>query len=175
MEDLISVMKGYNISVSGEYTMLIRSIMTFEGVIESFYPEQALFDFLVNKMIQRARENFDINEQVTSAIQALAATGLRTVKMPGMIFDVLQNPVKGRVKINLELSGYDNMITGLNHILRLLISAIFSCVLFSGSCTLCTTDIQPQVNGVPLAAMFGFIISISLAIYTIRELTKNKH
>ncbi len=174
MEDLIAVMKEYNITVDKEYTMLIRSLVTFEGVIESFCPEQELFDFLVSKMITRARENFDINEKITSAVQALAATGLRTAKMPSMVFDVLQNLVKGRIKINLELSGYDNMITGLNRTLTYLILAVFSCVLFSGSCTLCTTDIHPQVGGVPLAAMVGFIVSISLGFYTIREIIDKK-
>ncbi len=174
MEDLIEVMKGHNITISREYTMLIRSLVTFEGVLESFYPEQVLFDFLVSKMLTRARENFDINEKLTSAIQAITATGLRTVKMPGMVFDVLQNLVKGRIKINFEISGYDNMITSLNRTLRYLILAVFSCVLFSGSCTLCTTNMQPQANGIPLAALFGFILSISLAIYTVREMTSSK-
>ena len=54
------------------------------------------------------------------------------------------------------------------------ILAIFACVLFSGSCTLATTNMVPQAYGVPVLALAGFVISISLAIVTIHRLTGNK-
>ena len=51
----------------------------------------------------------------------------------------------------------------------------FACILFLGSCILCTTDIHPQAaNGMPLVAAAGMIFSIALAIYTVRKMTKKK-
>ena len=55
-----------------------------------------------------------------------------------------------------------------------LILALFASVLFAGSCTLCTTKIQPQVDGIPIVALIGFVLSAALAIHTILELWKRK-
>ena len=66
------------------------------------------------------------------------------------------------------------MLKSLNGTVETVLMAIFACVLFSGSCTLCTTNIQPQANGVPLVAMIGFVVSLALAIYTIRRMVQKK-
>ena len=125
-------------------------------------------------MLQRAKETFDIKEQLTSALESLAATGLRTAKLPGLASDVLRNLVKGRMKINFELTGFEEPLRQINETVKNILLAVFSCVLFGGSCTLCTTNIQPQTNGIPLVAMIGFIVSVALAVYTIRSMVKKK-
>ena len=66
------------------------------------------------------------------------------------------------------------MVQKLSATVKDVVLAIFACVLFSGSCTLCTTEIQPQMNGVPLVALIGFVSSVALAIYTIRNMVKRK-
>lgn len=55
-----------------------------------------------------------------------------------------------------------------------MILAIFSCVLFTGSCILCTTDVQPQAGNMPLMSLIGFVVSVALAIYTIQNMVKRK-
>ena len=62
----------------------------------------------------------------------------------------------------------------LNAAITNVILAVFACVLFSGSCRLCTTNIQPQAGGVPLVALLGFVVSIALAIFTVRNMISKK-
>ena len=174
MTDLTALLTEHHITMPGEYTMLIRSLVTIEGVLEEFCPELNLFDFLTKKMLERLKAGFDVREKLTSTLESLTATGLRTARLPSLAFDVLRNLVKGRMKINFELSGYEEMFRQLNATVKDILLAVFSCVLFSGSCRLCTTDIQPQTNGVPLVALIGFVVSVALAIYTIRSLVKKK-
>ena len=172
LTDMTALLAEYHITMPGEYTMLIRSLVTIEGVLEAFCPELNLFDFLARKMLQRAKESFDVREKLTSALEALTATGLKTVRIPTLAFAVLQNLMKGRMKVNFELTGYDELLRDVNVVVRHILLTVFSCVLFSGSCTLCTTDIQPQANGVPLVALIGFVVSAALAVYTVRSMVK---
>ena len=82
---------------------------------------------------------------------------------------------KGRTKLNLELTGYEDLAEKASATVVNVIFAVFSCILFLGSCILCTADIQPQTDtGVPLLAAACMIFSIALAIYTIRRMTKKK-
>ena len=69
---------------------------------------------------------------------------------------------------------YDELLAQLNVTLKNIVLAILICVLFAGSCTLCTTNIQPQTNGVPLVALIGFVVSVALGIYAVASMTAKK-
>lgn len=174
LSDLTGLMQAHRIKMPGEYTMLIRSLVTIEGVLEELCPELNLFDFLTKKLLQRARETFDIREKLTEAIESLSATGLRTAHLPGLAFDVLRNLVKGRIKINLELSGYEDFLQHFSGIIKNVLLAVFACVLFSGSCRLYTANTYPQMSGVPIVSLIGFVFSVALALYTTIHMTTKK-
>ncbi len=99
---------------------------------------------------------------------------VRTARIPSMVFDVLRNLVKGRMKINLELTGYDELLQDVNNIVFNVVLAVFACVLFTGSCILCTTDIEPKAGSMPLMSLIGFVVSVALGIYAIKNMTRKK-
>ncbi len=172
MTELTDLLATYHISVSSEYTMLIRSLVTIEGVLEMFCPELDLFGFLQEKLINRATETSDAKEKMASSVGAVASTAMRTIKIPGLASDVLKNLVKGRQKVVFELSGYEEPLRLMTEMLINLVLAVFACVLFSGSCKLCGMMLPPYVEGVPLVALLGFVASIALAIYSVKKMIK---
>ena len=172
MTELTDLLSEHHIVVSTEYTMLIRSLVTMEGVLEVLCPELDLFDFLQEKLLSRAKENFDVKEQLTSSMESLAATAMRTVKLPGLATDALRNLVKGRLKITFEMAGFEEPLRMLVELVKNVMLAVFACVLFSGSCRLCDSSIPPMIDGVPMFAIAGFAVSIALAIYSIKKLIK---
>ncbi len=174
MTELTSLLGAHNIAMPGEYTMLVRSLVTIEGVLEALAPELNLFDFLSKKMTERMKESFDAQEKIAELLQTVAVVGTRTAKIPGMVADVLRNLVKGRMKINLEITGYEELLQELNGTILNVVLALFACILFIGSCILCTTGIEPQAGGMPLMALIGFVISVALAIYTVQRMSKRK-
>ncbi|MBR2259531.1 MAG: AarF/ABC1/UbiB kinase family protein [Blautia sp.] len=172
MTELTDLLNEHHIVVSPEYTMMVRSLVTMEGVLEMFCPELDLFGFLQEKLLARAKESFDVKEQLASSIEALAATAARTVKLPGLATDVLRNLVKGRLKISFELTGYEGPFRVLVEVIINVILSIFACVLFTGSCMICMAHIPPMIDGVPLFALGGFAVSIALAIFSVKNLRK---
>ncbi|MCR5404065.1 MAG: AarF/ABC1/UbiB kinase family protein, partial [Butyrivibrio sp.] len=122
MTELTTLLSNHNIAMPGEYTMLVRSLVTIEGVLEALSPELNLFEFLSRKMAERMKESFNAQEKLSELLQNAGAIGARSARMPGMIFDVLRNLVKGRIKTNMEITGYEDLLNGLN-------STIFNVVL----------------------------------------------
>ena len=87
----------------------------------------------------------------------------------------MNNMLKGRMKMNMEMTGYDEILEKTERTVLNIVLAIFSCVLFFGSCILTTADIQPKTShGVPLIAAIGILFSIALGIFTIRKMIKKK-
>ena len=171
--DLTDIMSKHCIKIPGEYTMLIRSIATIEGVIEQLCPELNLFEMITTKLMDRAKQSFDVQQTLLSVGKDALSVGKKAARVPGLAADALNSIIKGRTKINLELTGYQDLMRDFNDLTRNVVLAIFACVIFFGSCILCLTDIQPQtVDGLPIVAVFGFIFSIALGVYTVKRMTK---
>lgn len=172
MFELTDLLNEHHIAVNTEYTMMVRSLVTIEGVLEMLCPELDLFSFLQEKLLSRAKENIDAKEKLASSMESLAMTAMRTVKLPGLATDALRNLVKGRLKIGFEVTGYEEPLHALIDVIINIVLALFACVLFSGSCRLCSAAIPPLIDGVPLFALAGFAVSIALAIYSVKKLVK---
>ena len=172
MTELTDLLSDHHIVVSAVYTMMIRSLVTMEGVLEVLCPELDLFSFLQEKLLSRAKENIDVKGQLASSMETVAASALRSVKLPGLAVDVLRNLVKGRTRITVEAAGYEEPLRLVIDVIRNVVIAIFACVLYSGSCSLCSTTMAPMVDDIPLFALIGFAVSISLGIYAVRNLIK---
>ena len=123
--------------------------------------------------MERMRQSFDVGQELISAGKDVLELGKKVQRMPGLAYDAPNNAVKGRLKLNFELTGYEEILKGLGDTAKSIVLALFACVLFFGSCILTTADIQPKTpDGQPLVAAAGMIFAIALGIYTVRRMSK---
>ena len=175
LEEVTNLADKHHISLPGKYTMLVRSIATIEGVIEELCPELNLFQQITDKLMERVKKNLDVKQELLSAGKDILGVGKKVAKMPELAYDALNGMVKGRTKVNLELTSYEEILNKLNETTKNVILAVFACVLFIGSCVLSSTDLKPLTpNGQPLIAAVGMVFSIALAIYTVRRMSRKK-
>jgi len=175
LTEVTDLASKHHISLPGKYTMLVRSIATIEGVIEQLCPELNLFKQITDRLLERVKKNIDVGQELLSAGKDVLDLGRKASRMPGMAYDALNNMVKGRTKVNFELTGYEEILKSLNATVKNVVLALFACVLFFGSCILTTADIQPKTpDGQPLVAAVGMIFAVALGIYTVRRMSKKK-
>jgi len=99
----------------------------------------------------------------------------KAAKIPVLTSDLLKSAARGRMKMNLELTGYEELLSKGNDTVKNVVMALFACVLFIGSSLLCLADITPKApGGIPILAAVGLVVSISLAIYTVKNISKKK-
>lgn len=175
LEEVTDLCTRHSITLPGKYTMLVRSIATFEGVLEQLCPDLNLFELVSGKLMERAKKNQDVSKELLSAGKDALEIGRKTVKLPALASDALNSMIKGRMKMNMELTGYEEILRKTETTIFNIVLAFFACVLFFGSCILTTADINPKTSGgVPLIAAVGIVFSIALAIFTIRKMLKKK-
>ena len=165
----------HHIILPGRYTMLVRSFLTIEGVMEQLCPELNLFEVISDKLMDRMKKTFSLEKEIMSLGQGVLDVGKKVSRIPQLVADTLADIMKGRLKVNLELTGYEELMKELGDKINDLILVIIACVLFSGGCRLCSTDIKPiGPNGMPLIAMVILIAGISLMIYALKRIFKKK-
>ena len=175
LEEVLDICTRHYITLPGKYTMLVRSIVTFEGVIEQLCPDLNLFELVSGKLMDRAKKSLDVSKELLSAGKDALDIGKKTVRLPVLASDALNSMIKGRMKMNMELTGYEEILEKTEKTVFNIVLAVFACVLFLGSCILATADIGPKASGgVPLIAAVGMVFSIALAIFTLRKMLKKK-
>ena len=174
-DELTGLMDTHSIELPGRFTMLFRSIITIEGVIEDICPQLNLLEILSGKMTARMKEKFNLKDTLIKTGKELIDIGGKSIKIPALISDSLGLLNKGKMKVNMEVTGLDGPLDLIGEFCRYTILSVFACVLFLGSCILCMTDMEPKVAGdVPLIAVFGILFSIALAIFAVRKLWNMK-
>lgn len=165
----------HHIVMPGRFTMLVRSFLTIEGVMEQLCPELNLFDIISEKLMDRMKKSFSLEQEIMSLGQGVLDVGKKVSKIPQLAAEALSDVMKGRLKINLELTGYEELIRDLGEKVNDIILIIVACVLFSGGCRLCQTDIKPITPaGMPLIALVILIVSLSLGIYALKRIFRKK-
>ena len=173
LEEICNLAAKHHVKMPGKFTMLIRSLGTIEGVIEQFCPELNLFEIISNKLMDRAKKNFNLKSEIMAIGKDAMEAGKKAARIPAMASDVLKGLARGRTKINLELTGYEELVNKASTSIKNIVLAVFACVLFFGSCILTLADITPKApGGIPAISAVGLVFSIGLAIYTVKNLTK---
>ena len=181
--DLTDLASRNHMKLPGEYTMLVRGLATIEGVVEELCPEMNLFKYISDKMIERMKKSFELKETLINAGKDAIAAGKKVIQLPMLASDALAHLAKGRMKANVELTGYDDLVDKTqkmfsNGALMLLACFIFlgSSIMMLGACIMSGNSIPPSSNLsiVPLIAILGILFSIALAIFTFRRMNKKK-
>jgi ubiquinone biosynthesis protein len=155
--------------------MLVRSFLTIEGVMEQLCPELDLFDVISNKLMDRMKKSFSLEKEIMNLGQGVLDVGKKVSKIPQLIADTLSDIMKGRLKVNLELTGYEELLRELNAKIDDLILVVIGCVLFAGGCGLCSADIKPILpNGMPLFAVIVLMIGGSMLIFALKRIFRKK-
>lgn len=165
----------HHIEMPGRYTMLVRSFLTIEGVLEQLCPELNLFDVISDKLMERMKKSFNLEQEVLNLGKGILDVGQKVSRIPQLIADTLSDIMKGRLKVNLELTGYTDLVNEFNSKIDDVILIIVACVLFSGGCRLCSTSIKPIMpNGMPLIAGIILIAGLSMLIFALKRILKKK-
>ena len=163
----------HHISLPGQYTMLARSVITIEGVIEELCPELNILELMSEKITARVRENFSIEKTLMDFGKDMINVSKKASKLPSTIVELISNIAKGKLKTNIEITGLDEPLDRIGYFLKYTVLVLIGCVLFLGSCMLAQVDIQPKTpNGMPLLSVVGIVFSISLTIFAVGKLFK---
>ena len=174
-EEICTLADKHHVKMPGRFTMLVRSLATIEGVIEELCPSLNLFEIISGKLMDRAKQSFDLEQELLSVGKDALEISKKAARIPAQVSDVLKGVARGRTKINLELTGYEELLNKGGDSIRNIVLALFACIVFIGSCVLCLADITPKApGGMPAIAAIGLIFSVALAIYTIQSIGKKK-
>ena len=163
LAEFMEIAAKHQIGLPNSITMLIRGVLTIEGVLEDCSPTTSLMEILVQYFSAGAYSAASAEKELKHLLHKAMGSVEKMSDIPLNLADIIKMTVRGQTKLNLELTGSEQPLNRLDRMVDKLIFGVIDGALLIGSSTLCTTDMNPKFMGIPVIGMLGFLIAFILS------------
>ena len=176
LNDITAVMRDNNLVLPADLTLLFKTLITLEGLGQQIDPEFHMID-QVTPFVERI-----IKQRYTP--QALLARGRKSMRealevvadLPRDVQHLVRDMRRGRVRVDLDLKRLDHFGHQLDRASNRLTMGILTASLVVGSSIIMTVEGGPQLFGLPLFGLLGFLIAFFNSLWIIFSIWRSgKH
>ena len=159
LHHLLEMAARHRLTVPPDLFLMIKALSTAEGVGRVLDPDfdatERAAPFVRRIQLQRLHP-----KRVAEDIYDSGSDFLHLIKeIPGELREILRQARQGRVKIEFEHRGLENMLSTHDRISNRLAFAIVLASLIIGSSLIVLSGIPPKWHGIPVIGLAGFIIA----------------
>ena len=175
LTEVIEVLRGQNMMMTSSVTMLARGFVTIEGVIAQVTPDISVIEIVSKHVIAQQADPKFLATQLIDLATTSAASAEALAKLPTQLSNTLEMLDRGQIKVNGDIEVSSRILATAYASVGRISLALLSAGLFLGSSILCTTAMQPQLLGVPLLGVLGYVGAFVLGAYTVFHILVSRH
>lgn len=175
LTEVIEVLRGQNMMMTSSVTMLARGFVTIEGVIAQVAPDISVIEIVSKHVIAQQADPKFLATQLIDLAATSAASAEALAKLPTQLSNTLEMLDRGQIKVNGDIEVSSRILATAYASVGRISLALLSAGLFLGSSILCTTAMQPQLLGVPLLGVLGYVGAFVLGAYTVFHILVSRH
>lgn len=176
LNDVTALMRENDLVLPADLTLLFKTLITLEGLGQQLDPEFHMIDHVtpfVERIIQRRYTP-----------RALFARGRKSMRealeviadLPRDLQSLVRDMRRGRVRVDLDLKRLDHFGHQLDSASNRLTMGILTASLVVGSSIIMTVEGGPQLFGLPLFGLVGFLIAFFNSLWIIFSIWRSgKH
>ncbi|MBI4856397.1 MAG: AarF/ABC1/UbiB kinase family protein [Acetobacterium woodii] len=174
LEEILRIAAENHIGMPRGISMLSRGMITIEGVIAEISPDANFVRIMANHMAGQQVANFDLQNFMETNRRKILISGEKAISIPGQISDILSLATKGQLKVNLEILGSDEPLAEIDQMVNKIVICIILAALLIGSSFIATTDMTPQIMGIPALGALGYFTAIILSLALMISIHRKK-
>lgn len=175
LTEVIEVLRGQNMMMTSSVTELARGFVTIEGVMAQVAPDISVIEIVSKHVIAQQADPKFLATQLIDLATTSAASAEALAKLPTQLSNTLEMIDRGQIKVNGDIDVSSRILATAYAAVGRISLATLSAGLFLGSSILCTTAMQPQVLGVPLLGVLGYVGAFVLGAYTVFHILVSRH
>jgi ubiquinone biosynthesis protein len=175
-KDVMEIMKGNGIKLPHGMTMLVRGLTQMQGVLLNISPDINMAEIAAGRLKEEMLQNFDFRTEAGKAGRRVYKAVGRSLDIPPLVKIALEEYLKGQARVNMELGATKEFSHLMRRLVRNVVMGLWVMALLISSSIICTTEMKPQLLGIPALGFFGYILAFIICLYIfIRHwLTRNK-
>lgn len=175
LTEVIEVLRDQNMMMTSSVTMLARGFVTIEGVMAQVAPDISVIEIVSKHVIAQQADPKFLATQLIDLATTSAASAEALAKLPTQLSNTLEMIDRGQIKVNGDIDVSSRILATAYAAVGRISLALLSAGLFLGSSILCTTAMQPQLLGVPLLGVLGYVGAFVLGAYTVFHILVSRH
>ena len=175
-KDVMEIMKDNKIKLPHGMTMLVRGLTQMQGVLLNISPDINMAEIAAGRLKEEMFQNFDFKAEAAKAGRRIYKAAGRTLDIPPLVKIALEEYLKGQGRINMQLDATKSFSNLMRRLVRNVVMGLWVMALLISASIICTTDMKPQLLGIPALGFFGYVLAFAICLYIfIRHfLTRNK-
>ena len=172
VNSLVSMARKNGIELPGTVTMLARSLVTLEGVVDRLMPDASIVQIIEHhlrayaspaQLAKKETERFAL-ESVSAAHGMLGAASKADLAMKML--------TRGQLRMNLDIAGTADPLEDIGRIANRLTMSIIVAGLFIGSSVVYYARIQPVIFGIPVIGFLGYFLALILGVWVAHDIIR---
>ncbi len=164
LQDLLNLLIKFGIKLPPEYYLLIKALVTIEGIGNSLDPDFVFMDYIkpyAERLVMRRYDPRKIAKDFRKSTMDLYRLA---GEMPGEIRELLKFIKRGEIKINLETKTLQPVMKTWDRDANRLAFAIVNASILLSSSLIIMADVPPLWQGVSVPGMIGVGLSIVMSL-----------
>lgn len=164
---IIDLLRKQNLVLPSSWTLLARSLITFEGVIAEISPQESILAIVTEHVHRHETSKENLKAKFRETASNMLGSAEASIKIPTQIEHSLDMLNRGEITLSGNMKIPQNFTEALYSIAGTLALALIAMGLFIGSSIVCTTSMAPKLLGVPLLGVLGYIGAFVLSAYVV--------
>lgn len=174
MQEIFVIAHKHHIAMPKGISMLARGLVTIESTVMTIDPEINILQIAANHVANRAFDTKAFQKELSSSGKKIYDAASYTLDLPIKVNEVIEMIKKGRLKVNLEIMDSSVPLATVDHMINKLVVGVISAGLLMASSILCTTQMTPQLFGIPAIGFVGYLTAVCLGIWLFITVIKDR-
>ncbi|KRU27106.1 protein kinase [Clostridium sporogenes] len=173
LQEVFECANRNNISLPKELTMLIRSLIIIEGILEKIDPNIQILDIAIPYVKNNNKINFFKNIDFDELILNSYKTAEDLSKIPTKTVQLLNSILNGRSKIQLNVNNLDRSINELNRMINRIVFALIISSMIIGFSFILNSNIGPKFYDISIIGILGYLIAAFMGFWLLISIIKS--
>ena len=175
LDEAFEILRRYRMKFPGDLLLLAKTLSTVEGIAHQLDPKFNIIEHLKPYVKQLLERKYSPKQLVKVATEIFTAYSILLKNLPGDIVPILKKIRQGKLKVEFEHKGLDNLISqGERSTNRLSFSLIIAALII-GSSLIMQTEKGPFLLGFPSLGIIGFLVAGILGIRLVIAMMRAKN
>lgn len=167
LNDVTALMRDNNLALPADLTLLFKTLITLEGLGLQLDPEFHMIDHVTPFVVQAIKQRYTPQALLTRGRKSVRETLEVLANLPRDMRHLVRDMRRGRVRVDLDLKRLDHFGHQLDGASNRLTMGILTASLVVGSSIIMTVEGGPQLFGLPLFGLLGFLIAFFNSLWVI--------
>ncbi len=173
LTDVTAVMRDNNLALPPDLTLLFKAVITLEGLGYQLDPNFHMVDHLTPYVRRVIEARYSPEALARRARHGLKEIAEVVIGLPRDVARLFRQVRRGRVRIDLDLKRLDHFGLQLNQAANRLTMGVLTASLVVGSSIIMTVQGGPELFGLPVFGLLGFIVAFFNSIWILLSIWRS--